>query len=171
MSVNISYETDESLGLDVYEKIINDVVEAALDVKKCPYETEVNVILSDDENVRMINNEFRDIDKPTDVLSFPTIEFITAGDFDSMTETLEENEADFFNPDTGELILGDMIISVDKVKAQAKEYGHSVKRELAFLVAHSMFHLFGYDHMTEAEAREMECEQESVLTKLGITRE
>ena len=68
-------------------------------------------------------------------------------------------------------MLGDMIISVDKVKFQAKEYGHSVKRELAFLVAHSMFHLFGYDHMTEAEAKEMEREQESVLTKLGITRE
>ena len=88
-----------------------------------------------------------------------------------MAEALEENEAEFFNPDTGELMLGDMIISVDKVKAQAKEYGHSVKRELAFLVAHSMFHLFGYDHMTETEAREMESEQESVLTKLGITRE
>ena len=171
MSVNISYETDESLGLDDYENIIKDVVEAALDEKKCPYETEVNVILLDDEDIRRINNEFREMDNPTDVLSFPTIEFNTAGDFDSVAETLDENEAEFFNPDTGELMLGDMIISVDKVKAQAKEYGHSVKRELAFLVAHSMFHLFGYDHMTETEAREMESEQESVLTKLGITRE
>lgn len=171
MSVNISYETDKSLGLDDYENVIKDVVETSLDEKKCPYEAEVNVILSDDENIRRINNEFRDIDNPTDVLSFPSIEFITAGVFDGMAEIFEENEAEFFNPDTGELMLGDMIISVDKVKFQAKEYGHSVKRELAFLVAHSMFHLFGYDHMTEAEAKEMEREQESVLTKLGITRE
>lgn len=171
MSVNISYETDKGLGLDDYEKIIKDVVEAALDEKKCPYETEVNVILSDDEDIRRINNEFREMDNPTDVLSFPTIEFIAAGDFNGVEEILDENEAEFFNPDTGELMLGDMIISVDKVKAQAKEYGHSVKRELAFLVAHSMFHLFGYDHMTEAQAREMEREQESVLTKLGIIRE
>ena len=171
MSVNISYETEEDLGLDDYEKIIKDVVETALDEKKCPYETEVNVILSDDEDIRRVNNEFREMDNPTDVLSFPTIEFIAAGDFNGVEEIFDENEAEFFNPDTGELMLGDMIISVDKVKAQAKEYGHSVKRELAFLVAHSMFHLFGYDHMTEAQAREMEREQESVLTKLGIIRE
>ena len=170
MSVNISYETDEKLGLDDYEEIIKDVVNASLEQVACPFEAEINVILSDDEGIREINNEFREINAPTDVLSFPAIEFNTPGDFEGIREELESNDAVYFNPDTGELILGDMIISVNKVKAQSEEYGHSLKRELAFLTAHSMFHLFGYDHMTETEAKEMEEQQESVLEGLGIGR-
>jgi probable rRNA maturation factor len=80
-------------------------------------------------------------------------------------------EADYFDPDSGELILGDIIISVDKVEEQAESYGHSKKREFAFLVAHSMLHLCGYDHMEAEEAVVMEAKQEAVLTKLGITRD
>lgn len=171
MSINISYETDEELGLDDYRKIIEDVINTALDKTNCPYETEVNVILGDDEYICEINKEFRDIDRPTDVLSFPTIEFERPGDFEGIRDYLEERETEFFNPDTGELILGDMIISVNKVKEQANEYGHSLKRELAFLTAHSMFHLFGYDHMNDADAKEMESKQEEVLKELGISRQ
>ncbi len=78
---------------------------------------------------------------------------------------------DCFDPDSGELILGDIIISVEKVEEQAQEYGHSELREFAFLVAHSMFHLCGYDHMEANEAAVMEQKQEAVLTQLGITRE
>ena len=101
------------------------------------------------------------------MLSFPNVAFINPGLFD-----IDENdEADYFDPETGELILGDIMISVDKVYEQAESYGHSVKREFAFLVAHSMFHLCGYDHMTEAEAKVMEKKQEDTLTALGITRD
>ena len=84
---------------------------------------------------------------------------------------VEEMEASYFDPDSGELILGDIIISVDRVKEQAISYGHSEKREFAFLIAHSMLHLCGYDHMEEAEAKIMEAKQEEVLQKLHITRD
>ena len=83
----------------------------------------------------------------------------------------EDSEADYFDPDTGELILGDIMISVDKVEEQAESYGHSVRREFAFLVAHSMLHLCGYDHMQEQEAAVMEQKQEKILEGLGITRD
>ena len=171
MSVLFSYETDADLGVGDYEELIKDVISAVLESEGCPYEAEVNVTIGDDETIRIINRDFRDIDKETDVLSFPAVEFGTPGDFEGMAAEFEENSFMYFNPDTGELMLGDMILSADRVRKQAEEYGHTRKRELAFLVAHSMFHLFGYDHMTETEAREMESEQESVLTKLGITRE
>ena len=101
------------------------------------------------------------------MLSFPNLDFDRPGDF----EISEDREADYFDPDTGELILGDIIISVDRVKEQAESYGHSRKREFAFLVAHSMLHLCGYDHMEEGEAKVMEAKQEQVLSSLGITRD
>lgn len=107
------------------------------------------------------------MDSETDVLSFPNIAFESAGDFASV----ELCEADCFDPDSGELILGDIILSADRVLTQASEYGHSVLREFAFLTAHSMLHLCGYDHMEEREAAVMEEKQENVLKKLGITRE
>lgn len=171
MSVNISYETDEDLGVDDYEEIIESVVNEALDMESCPYEVEVNIILSDEESIQEINSEFRDIDNPTDVLSFPTIEYVIPGDFESIEDMLDEFSGEYFNPDTGELMLGDMIISVPRVRNQAEEYGHSRERELAFLVAHSMFHLMGYDHMEADDAEEMEAKQEAVLQNLGITRD
>jgi probable rRNA maturation factor len=101
------------------------------------------------------------------VLSFPNLDFEREGEF--LID--EDNEADCFDPDSGELILGDIMISVDRVKEQAESYGHSTKREFAFLVAHSMLHLCGYDHMEEGEAAVMEKKQEDILTGLGITRE
>ena len=141
-------------------------MEAVLDSENCPYESEINVLLTDNEGIHQFNMQYRNIDRPTDVLSFPNLNYEVPSDFD----TAAANEADCFNPETGELILGDIIISVDKVKEQAENYGHSEKREFAFLVAHSMLHLCGYDHMEEAEEKQMEEKQEAVLTKLGITR-
>ena len=92
--------------------------------------------------------------------------------FDVRGEEIDEdNEADYFDPDTGELILGDIMISVDRVFSQAESFGHSVRREFAFLVAHSMLHLCGYDHMEDDERIVMERKQEEILTKLEITRE
>lgn len=171
MSVNISYETGEELGVEGYEQVIEDVVNKALDMEGCPYEAEVNITLADEDAIREINSEFRDIDLPTDVLSFPAIDYEVPGDFEGLEEMFEKYAGEYFNPDTGELMLGDMMISVPRIKNQAEEYGHSIKRELAFLVAHSMFHLMGYDHMEEDEAGIMESKQEAALQKLGITRD
>ena len=149
------------------EETAREVCEAVLEEEGCPFEVQVNIVLTDNEGIRELNRECRKIDRETDVLSFPNVDFEEVGVFGS----LEEREADYFDPDTGELILGDIMISLDKVREQAESYGHSQKREFAFLVAHSMLHLCGYDHMEEAEAREMERRQEEILTRLGITRD
>ena len=153
-----------------YETIIKDVVNESVDYEKCPYEAEVNVILTDNEAIHQINKEHRNVDSATDVLSFPMIEYKEPADFDSLEDDMNVNTEDYFNPDSGELMLGDIVISVEKVIEQAEKYGHSKKRELAFLVAHSMMHLFGYDHMEEDEAKVMEAKQNEVLEQLGISR-
>ena len=150
-----------------WESLFQQVALAVLDSEKCPYEAEVNSLLTDNAGIQEFNRENRNIDSPTDVLSFPNIEYDEPANFDSV----EEYQADYFDPDSGELILGDIIISVDKVKQQALEYGHSEKREFSFLVAHSMLHLCGYDHMVSDEEKEMIQKQEEVLNHLGITRD
>ncbi|MFR5602024.1 MAG: rRNA maturation RNase YbeY [Lachnospiraceae bacterium] len=165
MTINIEYEAEKKLELD-YENIINQVVLASLDYEKCPYEAEVNVILTDDEAIREINRDYREIDRPTDVLSFPMVDYETPSDFDHVEDCVE----DYFNPETGELMLGDIVVSVDKVEEQAEKYGHSITRELAFLVAHSMLHLCGYDHMEDGEREEMERRQREILELGGYHR-
>lgn len=165
MTINIEYEAERKLDLP-YETIINEIVLAALDYEKCPYEAEVSVVLTDDQEIRRINREFREMDRATDVLSFPMGDYESPSDF----EKLEESPEDYFNPETGELLLGDIVISVDKVEEQAEKYGHSTARELAFLVAHSMLHLCGYDHMEEDERLVMEKKQEEILSLKGYTR-
>lgn len=167
MSVIIENEY-QGEGLDKidYEKLIVDVVNEVIDYVMCPFECEVNVTITDNQEIHRINKEFRDVDKPTDVLSFPMIEYEKEACFD----TVEDN-IDNFNPDTGEMILGDIIVSFDKVKSQANEFNHSIKREFAFLVAHSMLHLFGFDHMEDNERIVMENKQREILEKMGITRE
>ncbi|MBE5891296.1 MAG: rRNA maturation RNase YbeY [Lachnospiraceae bacterium] len=149
-----------------YEALAQKVIDYCLEREKFPYDAEVNLTLTDNEGIHKINREFREIDRPTDVLSFPMLSYDTPGDFSFL---LEEHEEDF-NPDTGEAILGDIIISVEKVSEQAQEYGHSKEREFAFLITHSMLHLFGYDHMEEAEAEEMEALQKNILNELNILR-
>ncbi|GAA4654601.1 rRNA maturation RNase YbeY [Anaerocolumna aminovalerica] len=165
MTLNLEYETEIKLHLD-YESIITKVVNMALDLEECPYEIELNLILTDNKEIKDINREYRNIDVPTDVLSFPMIAYESPGDF----SILEDEDNDSFNPETGELLLGDIIISVEKVMEQAAEYGHSEERELAFLTAHSMMHLFGYDHMEERERTVMEEKQRQVLEELKIYR-
>ena len=166
MTFFVENETDVTFDFDV-EKIVEAVAMEILDTEQCPYESQVNVLLTDNEGIHEFNKEYRQIDRETDVLSFPNVDYAEPGDFDID----EDMEADYFDPDTGELILGDIIISVEKVAEQAENYGHSQKREFAFLVAHSMLHLCGYDHMEPEEAAVMEAKQEAALTKLGITRD
>lgn len=165
MNIYIENEYCHKIDLD-YKKIITSVVEEALDFIKCPYECEVNVTIVDNSAIRKINMEQRKIDRATDVLSFPLLEYGQAGEFRFFDSCPE-----YFHPDTGELMLGDIVISYDKVLSQAEEYNHSAKRELAFLTAHSMLHLFGFDHMEDNERMEMEKMQEIILKNLGITRE
>ncbi len=166
MTFYVENETDKAFPFDM-EEVFRKVAQAVLVMENCPYEASVNLLLTNNENIRLYNKEHRQIDKETDVLSFPNLEFEKTGDF----SIAEKNEADYFDPDSGELILGDIVISVDKAMEQAKEYGHSELREFAFLIAHSMFHLCGYDHMTDIEAAVMEQKQESVLAQLGFVRD
>ena len=147
------------------EELAKRVIEAALDYESCPYEAQVNLLLTMDKEIREMNYNFREIDRATDVLSFPMIDYEIPGEFDF----LEELDT-CFHPETGELILGDIVISKEKVLSQAQEYGHSVEREYAFLIAHSMLHLFGYDHMEDAERIVMEQKQRDILSLLKIER-
>ena len=165
MTLNVEKEYGLDLGLD-YENIARQVIEQALESEGCPYEAEVNLLLTSDEGIHEINLEYRGIDAPTDVLSFPQIEYEAPADF----SWAESHETDCFHPETGELLLGDIIVSLDKVVEQAEKYRHGRKREFAFLIAHSMLNLLGYDHMTEEEAADMEARQSSVLACLNINR-
>jgi len=166
MTINVENETDLILKEVDTTAVARRVIEAALDYESCPYEAEINLLLTDNENIHRINLEYRQMDRPTDVLSFPMLEYECPGDF----SVAEAEVSDSFNPDTGELILGDIIISMEKVVEQAEKYGHSEEREFAFLIAHSMLHLFGYDHMVPEEAAVMEEKQRDILNSLKILR-
>lgn len=149
-----------------HRELLESVIVETLDYLKCPFETEISVVLTDNENIRSINNEFRKIDFPTDVLSFPLIEFDIPADFCF----LEEGSQESFNPETGELMLGDIIISIEKAEEQSLLYGHSLQREIAFLTVHSVLHLLGFDHMEEEERLQMEKLQNDILNKMGLCR-
>ena len=165
MTIPITFEAESPFAFNA-EALLRQVITAVLDSEDCPYECEIDVLLTDNEAIREINREERGIDAPTDVLSFPLVDFEAPAVFDRL-----EDDPTLFHPETGELMLGDMVISVEKAASQAKEYGHSERRELAFLAAHSTFHLLGYDHETEEERLVMEEKQENVLQELGITRD
>ena len=165
MTIYIESETEVDFDFD-YEKVAKDVVNTAMDYMKFPFEAEVSITLTDNDGIHEINKEFRHIDSPTDVLSFPMIAYEEPGDF-----SLIEEDDDLFNPESGEVILGDIVLNVPRIHNQAKEYGHSDLREYAFLIAHSMLHLFGFDHMTEKEAAVMETKQREILDILKISRD
>ena len=158
MSVNIENEYGD-IDIKNYEDVITSIVQASLEFVGCPYPCEVNVLLTDNDSIHEINNQQRNIDRATDVLSFPLIDYTIPGNFDG----LEDSRCDYFDLTTDELLLGDIVISI--------EYNHSKTRELAFLVAHSMLHLSGYDHMEDDERRVMEEMQEKILTMKGYTRD
>ena len=149
-----------------YEELAKEVIEACMEAEDFPYEAEVNLTLVGDAAIQEINASYRQIDRATDVLSFPLLDYDAPGDFSKVEDLMGDN----INPDTGEVMLGDIVISVDHVREQAKEYGHSEKREYAFLIVHSMLHLFGYDHMEPEEAQEMQEHQRKILDYLKITR-
>lgn len=165
MSLNIEIEYNLSFDFPM-EEIAKQVMDAVVESENCPYECSINLLLVNDKAIHEINKEYRQIDRPTDVLSFPMLQGEDFTDYDRLEDCVE----DYFDPETGELLLGDIIVSLDKVVSQSEAYGHSAKREYAFLIAHSMLHLFGYDHMTPQEAESMEEKQKAILEGLGITR-
>ena len=168
MTVFFENEWSEDIDFD-YEALLTKVREASIASENCPYDCEINLTLTDNEGIRQINREYRELDMPTDVLSFPMVDYIVPGDFSELVK--EENRSMYFNMESGELLLGDIVISMERALEQAEEYGHSIEREVAFLTAHSMLHLMGYDHMEDAERECMEEKQERILQGLGITRD
>ena len=140
---------------------LKNVVRAALDAEGVDVPCEVNVLVANDAGIRQINADMRGVDAPTDVLSFPMFE-LKPGDKPS------QEDAD---PATGLVPLGDMCVSFERAKAQAKEYGHSNRRELAYLAVHSVLHLLGYDHLDEGpEKAQMRAREEAILAELNLTR-
>ena len=165
MSLFIETEGKTEFDFDIRE-VAELVVDAVLEHEKCLYEAEISLLLTHNDEIHEMNLEHRGIDRATDVLSFPMLDFDHPGDF----SIIDEETADVFDPESGELMLGDIVISVDKVLEQAQEYGHSPKREYAFLIAHSMLHLCGYDHMDDEERKVMEEKQREIMEKINILR-
>lgn len=162
----VENEVDAKFDFDI-EELAKTVAGAVLKSEGFTDEPEINLTITDDDGIQELNREFRDIDNPTDVLSFPTISYNEPGDF----SVIKEQMLDVYNPENESIMFGDIVINEKRVRSQANEYGHSEKREFAFLVAHSMLHLCGYDHMTTEEAAVMEEKQRDILDKLGITRD
>jgi probable rRNA maturation factor len=166
MTFFVQNETSAKFDFD-WQELIEKVCTAAFSSEGAPVDnSSVNILITDSEGIREMNRDYRGIDSPTDVLSFPNLDFEEPAVFDIP----ESRVADYTDPETGELLLGDIILNADRVFSQAEEFGHSVKREMAFLVAHSCLHLCGYDHMEKDEETVMFSKQEEILTGLGITR-
>ena len=153
--VNITVKQKSVAIPKEYRALIRKACNATLKYEGFTDKAEINVTIVDDAEIQELNREFRDIDKSTDVLSFP----------------LGEDGVYDYNPETDALMLGDIVLNVDRIKSQAEEYGHTKRRELAFLVAHSMLHLAGYDHIDDDERQIMEQLQETILTMKGYTRD
>lgn len=162
MKINLVWDNEQS-KVSVGEKeisLIADCLSAALSAETFEYDAEISLLFTDNEGIREINRTQRNIDKPTDVLSFPMLE--------QDEEGVIIYDEDFIE---GKVFLGDIVISLEKAVAQAEEYGHSVEREIGFLAVHSLLHLLGYDHeLGPAEEKEMFEKQESILNDLGLVR-
>lgn len=165
MTVYFEDEAGVPFDFDMEEQV-EKVIAFVRDYVKCPYDTEVSVTMADKDSIREMNAGFRGMDMPTDVLSFPMMEYDSPLDFEG--EAFRRSIS--LSPDTGELILGDIVLCPQVIKEQAEEYGHSEVREFSFLVVHSMLHLFGYDHIEEEDRVQMETEQKAVMERLGISR-
>lgn len=168
MTVYFDSETGDTPDFD-YKTDLTRVVKEVCVQEKCPYEAEVSITFTDDMHIRKLNRDFRKTDRATDVLSFPEVDFDTPADFKILEDPVRRSGC--IDPENGEIIFGDIVISLERAREQAEEYGHSLRREVCFLTAHSMLHLFGYDHMEDEERKIMEDKQRHVLRALGITRE
>lgn len=161
MNHEILIETEVD-GAEPYAGLLRRVIPAALEAEGVSFPCEVDVLFTDDEGIHAINLEQRGVDRPTDVLSFPMFD-IPEGYLPSALCS---------DPDTGLIALGDMCISLERARAQAAEFGHSLEREVSYLTVHSVLHLLGYDHTDEGVRKaRMREREEAILAELGLTRE
>jgi probable rRNA maturation factor len=156
-------QVDEKL-----EKILEHVIDITIEEENVNAKVQVSVILVDNEEIKGLNNEFREIDKATDVLSFPMLEYPSHNVYKDIYLNYVFEDSYF---EGEELILGDIALSLEKALEQSEEYNHSFYREVAYLTVHSVLHLLGYDHMEEEDKRKMRCREEKILNKLNIKRE
>ncbi len=156
--INIDFLNNQNeFDTKPFENIVLKVAEETFKVHNIEKDAEISVVFTDDEEIKEINNNFRNIDSSTDVLSFPQYEFFEEGDISHIKDSV--------------LILGDVIISLEHAKAQSVEFNHSLNREVGYLTAHSMLHLLGYDHMEDEEKARMRQKEEQIMTNIKLTRE
>ena len=164
LKLNLTYEKPSLLNVPVIRNI-RRCVEATLDAEGITALCEINILVTDDIGIHGINKAARNIDRPTDVLSFPMFELVPGNP--------PTDWSGYLDPGTNAVPLGDMVISLERARAQAKEFGHSVKREVGYLTIHSMLHLLGYDHLDEGEMkRQMRAREEAIASTIeGMIRE
>ncbi len=169
MKINIEYIDDENNVKDFdFEETARMIIAKVLEKHNFKYDADVSLSVVSEDEIRELNKEMRKLDKITDVLSFPNINFETEADFSVID--IDANYYDYFNPESDAVILGDIVICYKRAVEQAESYGHSVIRELSFLTAHSILHLIGYDHENDDERMRMESMQREVLDELNIKR-
>ena len=166
MTLIIQEENMPEFDFDIFETA-ESTVKKTLSMAGFDMEAEVSLSFVGSEEIRELNKSYRGVDSVTDVLSFPLIGLDPSKPY---SESISLDDLDYVNPDTGEVMLGDIVLCEERVRSQAKEYGHSIKREFAFLVCHSTLHLIGYDHMEDEERLCMEAMQKKIMAELSISR-
>ncbi len=162
LKINMTFDC-LTLRQPIIGGIIQKCVQATLEAEKINTKCEINVLVTNDSGIHAINKASRNVDKPTDVLSFPMFELEPGQP--------PQDWEDYLDPDTGLCPLGDMCISLERAAAQAKEFGHSLKREVGYLTIHSMLHLLGYDHLDEGEMKkQMRSREEAIAQSIGLKR-
>ena len=158
MEIFVDNQLEENYDSDIHMPMIEKIILNTLDIENFTTDVEISISFVDDQTIQELNKKFREIDKPTDVLSFPLLDFVDGVcDYDGVTD---------HNP----IAIGDIVISIETVRRQAELYGHSFERELGFMIAHSMLHLLGYDHMEEDEEKVMVLKQDNILQDVGLFR-
>lgn len=158
MEIFVDNQIQGEYDPDIHMPMIEKVILGTLSVENFRTDVEISISFVDDQTIHELNKKFREIDKPTDVLSFPLLDFV-----DGVCDYDEYLETDL-------LAIGDIVVSIETVKRQAELYGHSFERELGFMIAHSMLHLLGHDHMKEEEEKVMMLKQEKILQDVGLFR-
>lgn len=164
------YKDNRQNIISVDEKlscIIDEIIDYTLKEEKVSISYEVSLIYVDNESIREINNDSRGIDKVTDVLSFPMLDYEKNKVFKDLYVNHKFSQIDL---NEGNLVLGDIVLSLERAKEQSEEFGHSFEREACYLIIHSILHLLGYDHMEEQEKKIMRAREEEILNKFEITR-
>ena len=168
MSLFIEWEIEEEKERqEAQNKILTQAVDAALAYESIDTPTEIGLTVVSEEEIQNINKEYRDIDKVTDVLSFPLLDYEEELPSERVAMAKMDGEID---PENGEVMLGDIVICLKRAEEQAVEYGHSLEREMAFLSVHSVLHLLGYDHEDPEEEKVMFDKQRKILESIGLTR-